>query len=90
MCVCVCVCVCVCERERERECLRTCGKLCDVEKGRTWSVSVARGRKVRVGARCTCRAISLVSDAELSIVSRNTRCFPVAGKNIAFKTICFL
>ena len=61
-----------------------------MEKGRTRSVSVARGRKVRVGARCTFKAISLVSDAELSIVSRNTRCLPVAQQNTTLKTICFL
>ena len=38
-----------------------------------------------MGARCTFRAISLVSDAELSIVSRKTRCLPVAGQNTALK-----
>ena len=81
-CVCVFACVRACVRERQK-CLCTCGKLCDVEKGRTRSVSVARGRKVRVGARCTFKAISLVSTTELPIVSRNTRCLPVAQQNTA-------
>ena len=98
VCVCVCVCAraCVCVsacvracarayvRDREK-CLCTCGKLCDVEKGKTRSMSVARGRKVRVGARCTFKAISLVSTTELPIVSRNTRCLPVAQQNTAIQ-----